>query len=67
MGKFQARAVGKGDYDGIRKQIVEVLEQPGYDDGEWQSSPSTWEDTADGYLFGIRVGRTCTREVSLEW
>lgn len=35
MGKFQARAVAKGDYDGIRKQIIEVLDQPGYDDGEW--------------------------------
>ena len=35
MGKFQARSVAKGDYDGIRKQIVEVLDQPGYDDGMW--------------------------------
>jgi len=35
MGKFQARSVPKGDYDGIRKQIVEVLDQPGYDDGMW--------------------------------
>jgi hypothetical protein len=33
MSKFQARAVSKGDFDGIREQIREVMKQPGYDDG----------------------------------
>jgi hypothetical protein len=47
MGRFQARAVGKGDYDGIRRQIVEVLDQPGYDDGEWREHANDFESTAD--------------------